>query len=274
MSCSYFQKKVFAYLVWLLTCCLTSANDDCSRSRARIVRNIMTAELSPIYEEFSVRMPAKCPLSPERDTYSSHEAHKYMEAASKWTCNYCGKGFYEERFIDMHMDNRHRNMMKIGAESTCLADYCDVFRCDVVQGTKTASYWDVALCKETDLHSLQHKCEKLFTDCLPEPLSIGARLKLFEKLNRTICSFLNCDKYWELPESQVNPVSTAVYIMLFIIMFFGLLVYYYVAYTHFYTDESLLGHEQKSRLEKDDTTQGPYHNVPMGQEIRYRMGTR
>lgn len=51
---------------------------------------------------------------------------------TQWTCGFCGKSFYEERFLDSHFDNRHRGRLNQAEDAICLADYCDIMRCDVL----------------------------------------------------------------------------------------------------------------------------------------------
>ena len=40
----------------------------------------------------------------------------------------------------------------------CLADFCEIFRCDVVSGVARATFWDVALCMEEDMKDLTQDC--------------------------------------------------------------------------------------------------------------------
>ena len=42
--------------------------------------------------------------------------------------------------------------------SLCLADVCEVFRCDVIGRVIVPDYWDVALCLEDDMKSLHRRC--------------------------------------------------------------------------------------------------------------------
>ena len=45
-----------------------------------------------------------------------------------------------------------------GAESVCLADFCDIFRCDVLLRRTEQRYWGLALCRENDLHRKKQRC--------------------------------------------------------------------------------------------------------------------
>ena len=44
------------------------------------------------------------------------------------------------------------------ADAVCLADFCEIFRCDVVSGAARATFWDVALCMEEDMKDLTQDC--------------------------------------------------------------------------------------------------------------------
>jgi len=50
-------------------------------------------------------------------------------------------------------------MCSKGKEAICLADYCDIFRCDVVSGKLRPHFWDVALCKEAEMKRLMDRCQ-------------------------------------------------------------------------------------------------------------------
>ena len=43
-------------------------------------------------------------------------------------------------------------------DSVCLADYCEIFRCDVLSGMAMPTFWDVALCMEEDMKDLTVDC--------------------------------------------------------------------------------------------------------------------
>lgn len=64
-----------------------------------------------VLAENGYAVPPSCPLSPERDVYAKQENHKYYEQPNRYYCQFCGKGFYDERFIDQHFDNRHSDKL-------------------------------------------------------------------------------------------------------------------------------------------------------------------
>lgn len=49
-----------------------------------------------------------CPFHMGRDLFSPQEEAKVRHRPTQWTCGFCGKSFYEEKFLDLHFDNRHR----------------------------------------------------------------------------------------------------------------------------------------------------------------------
>lgn len=82
---------------------------SCPKDNARIVRKIIQSKWNPILEKFKVTIPLECPFHRLRDIFGPQQAAKHQHRPSQWTCGLCGKSFFEERFLDMHFDNRHRN---------------------------------------------------------------------------------------------------------------------------------------------------------------------
>ena len=61
----------------------------------------------------------KCPLHASRDLYLIQEGNKTQEYAAKWVCNFCGKAFYAEHYIDKHFDNKHTDkLVKVRTQIT------------------------------------------------------------------------------------------------------------------------------------------------------------
>ena len=61
--------------------------------------------LSVVY--FQVKMPLNCPLHFNRDVFKVQELAKLHYRVNLWTCGLCGKSFYREPYLDMHMDKAH-----------------------------------------------------------------------------------------------------------------------------------------------------------------------
>lgn len=105
---------------------------QCSRDQSRTVRKIVQSKLTPIFEKYNVAMPIECPFHPHRDLFYPQEQAKIRYRPTQFTCGFCGKSFYEEKFLDLHYDNRHKEKVNHAEDAICLADYCDILRCDVL----------------------------------------------------------------------------------------------------------------------------------------------
>ncbi|XP_013133583.1 PREDICTED: uncharacterized protein LOC106099559 [Papilio polytes] len=104
----------------------------CSRDNSKIVRKVIQNKWMPVLERFQVKLPLECPFHPARDIFAPQHAAKLQHRASQWTCAFCGKSFYEERHLDTHFDQRHKNQINKAEDAVCLADYCDIMRCQVL----------------------------------------------------------------------------------------------------------------------------------------------
>lgn len=109
-----------------------SVTIQCSRESSRVVRRIVQSKLTPIFQKYHVELPLECPFHPARDLFAPQESAKVRHRPTQWTCGFCGKSFYEEKFLDLHFDNRHRGRVNQAEDAVCLADYCDIMRCDVL----------------------------------------------------------------------------------------------------------------------------------------------
>jgi len=105
---------------------------QCSRDSTRIVRKIIQAKLTPIFQKYNIEIPIECPLHPKRDLFLPQENAKIRHRPTQFTCSLCGKSFYEEKYLDLHFDNRHKGHVNEAEDAICLADYCDILRCDVL----------------------------------------------------------------------------------------------------------------------------------------------
>lgn len=64
-----------------------------------------------------------------------------------------------------------------------------------------------ANCKPEELHKLKVRCEILVRDCIAGllvQLSVEDFQQIEEDLNRAVCWFLTCDRYWEDHNSSDN----------------------------------------------------------------------
>ncbi|XP_045511211.1 uncharacterized protein LOC123706103 isoform X2 [Colias croceus] len=114
----------------------------CSRDNSKIVRKVIQNKWLPVLERFQVKLPLECPFHPARDIFAPQHAAKLQHRSSQWTCAFCGKSFYEERHLDTHFDQRHKTHInkarhlnafcQHAEDAVCLADYCDIMRCQVL----------------------------------------------------------------------------------------------------------------------------------------------
>ncbi|XP_038207448.1 uncharacterized protein LOC119829122 isoform X1 [Zerene cesonia] len=104
----------------------------CSRDNSKIVRKVIQNKWLPVLERFQVKLPLECPFHPARDIFAPQHAAKLQHRSSQWTCAFCGKSFYEERHLDAHFDQRHKTHINKAEDAVCLADYCDIMRCQVL----------------------------------------------------------------------------------------------------------------------------------------------
>lgn len=77
-------------------------------------------------------MPLECPFHPLREIFAPQQAAKTQNRRNQWTCNLCGKSFFEEKFLDMHFDARHSSTINTAEDAICLANFCDIMRCRIL----------------------------------------------------------------------------------------------------------------------------------------------
>ncbi|CAI9735529.1 finger, C2H2-type domain-containing [Octopus vulgaris] len=247
-----------------------SVKTACLRDRARIVREILRKRIFKSFKDTKVDMPYSCPFTEERDVYIIQERQKYMKSLTKWHCSFCGKEFYGENYLDKHFDNRHPQYVRTGNDSVCLADYCDVFRCEILSGALEPNYWDMALCLEDDMFELQQKCMEVIKECIPSTASTNSSRHIQDVFSNEVCSFLDCRRYWEAPFPQGASIGTAAYIIMSVILVFFLSLYYCIAYHYFYTD-SFIDYQPMEFSKGEHVYNNP---TTSNVNIRYRPATR
>lgn len=67
----------------------------------------------PIYEHYSVPIPAECEFSPLRDIYYHQENNKTKLDVNQWKCEYCGKVFLSEPYLDLHFNRKHNKTLNL-----------------------------------------------------------------------------------------------------------------------------------------------------------------
>ncbi|KAG5892975.1 hypothetical protein JTB14_015019 [Gonioctena quinquepunctata] len=326
---------------------------SCPRDNARIVRKIIQTKWLPVLEKFKLGLPLECPFHPMRDIFGPQQVAKKQHRPSQWTCGLCGKSFFEEKYLDMHFDNRHKEYINMAEDAVCLADYCDIMRCDVLmtQDFKTvhqihentdielwreASSYSKALatsgprdvakytlksggnyphlqkstksdgllgkhcqkndepetanssggerdtneeekskntsknvcqndlvdsalpspdnrqqriaelqklkanCKPEELQKIKTKCEVLVRDCIAGlliQLSVKDFKEVEDELNRAVCWYLTCDRYWEDSQADIRSFPWGLLCMIIMVMSLGICLCYYVIWVLFDTDD-------------------------------------
>lgn len=210
----------------------TNSNMSCSRVNSRYARGILQRSIYDLLQSANIKFSVGCPLHPSRDLFREQEEVKNSNYQSGWICGYCGKWFYEERFLDQHFDNRHSGMLDAVVNATCLDDYCDILRCDLARIQDTSMikgnhiWWKNALCKPTEMMNIKNRCLRIAKEC-----SSDGSTNVQHIIATNICSHLTCENYWN--REDVDPVKEA-YKLAFNILFgimTGLALFTYYMFT-------------------------------------------
>ncbi|KAF2898670.1 hypothetical protein ILUMI_07504 [Ignelater luminosus] len=332
---------------------------SCPKDNARIVRKIIQNKWIPVLEKYKVSIPLECPFHPLRDIFGPQEAAKQQHRPSQWTCGLCGKSFFEERYLDLHFDNRHKGHINMAEDAVCLADYCDIIRCDVLKTqdekivypdtvntdieiwreastyrtelvpasskdltkykrkdevlsparritnnnnnnnnnnvkklehcqkyegpdattensdesnsneedkSQNISFNNVcqsdlvdsalpasdkqqriaelqklkANCKPEELQTLRNKCEILVRDCIAGlllQLSVKDFKEIEDELNRAVCWYLTCDRYWEDSHGDFRQFPWGLVCLIVMVLSLGICICYYIIWVLFDTDD-------------------------------------
>ncbi|XP_066245586.1 uncharacterized protein [Euwallacea similis] len=317
----------------------------CRKDNARLVRKIVQSKWIPVLNKYKVILPLDCPFHPKRDIFGPQEAMKKQHRPSQWTCGICGKSFFEEKFLDLHFDNRHKDHINMAEDAVCLADYCDIMRCDVInivelksmssnqkntdievwreassyskaltapglrgvtkytmkngnfakfrRGKEQSEEWcesavapkaaktkdssasakdlhqqnsssnnvcqtdlvDSAFpshnelqqrlnnirklkanCKPEELQKIKTKCEILVRDCIAGllvQLSDNDFKDIEDELNRSVCWYLTCDRYWEDSQSDLRSFPWGLLCMIVMVLSLGVCLCYYIVWVVF-----------------------------------------
>lgn len=212
----------------------------CSRERSRHARGVLDDFFHPVADRNRFRLPPNCPFDRSKDMYLEHEKHKEVVRRTQYKSLYSDKTFYSEHYVDKHMDNRHMDKVPPGAD-VCLADYCEVLRCDEHQAWKhpelrktIGSSASRARCSEEKMRGVRHFCEVLMSRCFPTSgvddggAVTAARLR--EYFTRHHCDMLTCDGVHDMfgVLGSHHAVSGGGGYALVLIVVFGAIGVYYV----------------------------------------------
>ncbi|KAI4498254.1 hypothetical protein M0802_006740 [Mischocyttarus mexicanus] len=210
---------------------------SCPRDRASVVRRIVHKRWIPILKKYQVELPLECPFHESRDIFRPQQRAKHQHRPSQWTCGLCGKSFYAEKHLDAHFDNRHKSNVNTAEDAVCLADYCDIMRCEVLGNRDFENSIDD---EDDDGGHLNTDIQILVRDCIAgllANLSVRDFQEIEGELNRAICWYLSCDKYWEDTKRQQR--QTPWYLLATFMALFCTSIYacYYVIWVLFNTGD-------------------------------------
>lgn len=201
----------------------SSSATDCSRSESGQARSIIGQNVIPRFQIKHVDLQSTCPLSPASDRFAKHDRLK-RPLGSNWMCSVCGKSFGKETELDNHLINAHSS---IDDSTPCLADYCDILRCDAFFHPPDKK----PACDQTHMAELKMKCINTVKHCIPSYLSEPGKLELEVSLLASLCEYLHCDHYWNVPDIDDHPEVSYYYftyglmISLLVLLMF---IYFYV----------------------------------------------
>ena len=187
----------------LLLCCSASHSAtsgesvaaQCSRPRSRAARAVLRRDFFPIVEAHGVQLSRRCPFHAASDMLLAHEAHKRKERASRWHCEYCGKVFRTEHYLDRHLNAHHNDQLAPDA-AVCLADHCDVLGCDG-DGGGDGDGDAAAPCDARAMQTARYFCQSAMHRCFSADAAAaasddGAAHSLHESFNLHFCEALRC----------------------------------------------------------------------------------
>lgn len=265
----FYLMKWIVIIFSLLMLCANEGDTHCSRPLSRIVRNQLQEHFYSVFLSKNQEPHSKCPLHSSNDLYSIQEEHKSQEYASKWVCNFCGKAFYNENYLDKHFDNKHSDMLVKGS-SVCLADFCDIFRCQLFENRRSDHFWEKKLCNEDRLRVLRRRCEALIRSCLPQSnLSVEGELEIFEAIGANTCSLLNCKNFWKQPNEMMPTWKIVLFAVVTPFFFIALIMYYYALADYYYGDFAVDG---RTSDDEEHWSSSAWNSG--GNELRRRYGDR
>ncbi|CAL1284104.1 unnamed protein product [Larinioides sclopetarius] len=225
----------------------------CSRIKSRLVRMIIYKKVLPILHRYKLSLPLSCPFHSERDILWWPDLQIDFQDG-QWVCPFCGQVFSSEDRVMKHYDKKHLNHQ--AEESVCFANFCDIFRCEVIltaiEAEKNKFEWDKfpgfpysqnrSNCDDKKMFLLQKKCKAVMGQCLLDflqPLSIKDYQDIEDEVNRAVCSYLTCNKYSDGSLQVVQPVPVLVSVIVGFVLIGGFCLCYYVVYILSYPEHSI-----------------------------------
>ncbi|XP_035207745.1 uncharacterized protein LOC118182500 isoform X2 [Stegodyphus dumicola] len=239
---------------------------NCSRTKSKLVRLIiqkaflnnqnmnqniernewkrrLTKKIIPILLRYKLSLPLSCPFHNERDFLWWPDVRVDFQD-EEWICPFCGQTFLSESIISDHWDKNHAHDQK--EDATCFANFCDIFRCEVIlaaietEKLKLSSdslpslhyHQSKTLCNDKKMFQLQKKCKFVMRQCLLGllPSILDKEFQDIEEVNQAICSYLSCHKYLDGSLQVVQPVPVLVCVIVGSVLLGGFCLCYYVVY--------------------------------------------
>ncbi|KAL3243922.1 hypothetical protein MRX96_019510 [Rhipicephalus microplus] len=278
----------------------------CSRAQSRVARQLVRRKVTAVLQRYRVSLGPECPLHPSRDLFWWPAGLMADEATDQpsWSCPMCGRSFFCHEKLTSHWDEEHaarrgpqgdlprepRLMANLPdslvvhtlpatreaavtaqwpERGVCLADYCDILRCDVLgprlAAAERASAGGSAVaatlpdkpkevevlggrcgeppadhprcsCDQKHMSALQQKCRIVVQQCvigLLSVLSVKDFQDIEDELNNNICSYLTCNKYWDDSLNEERRVPMLFSMIIGIILVGGFCLCYYIVWILF-----------------------------------------
>ncbi|KAL1198662.1 hypothetical protein V5N11_027565 [Cardamine amara subsp. amara] len=197
----------------------------CSRERSRAAWQIIDEYLMPFVEKEKYQLPSNCRVHRDNDIYREQEEHKVQSDINEWSCGFCKKSFYEEKFLDKHFDSRHYNLLN-ASHGRCLADLCGALHCDLVVDTARLK----SKCNPAAAARNRHLCESFANSCFPVDKGPSAN-RLHDFFLRQFCDGHTCSG-GSRPLSIKPKSSSMWYIIISIVTLILLLLNYTFIYLY------------------------------------------
>ena len=146
----------------------------CSRGDSRVLSQYMEDYIYPKLEGgLAMSLPPNCPFHPEYNIFRTQERHKISLKHGEWECEFCGKKFKSQKYIDRHMHNKHVIKLdhNLQHDTGCIADLCPLLGCSMerararISEKGTFGRGSGAACTTANLERSKFRCEGLMRRC-------------------------------------------------------------------------------------------------------------
>lgn len=114
-----------------------------------------------------------------------------MGTRGRWKCEFCGKVFKGELYLDSHLDRRHQDELEPSAD-VCLADLCPLLHCDELTPIHAGFHAHEKRRPVAEQQKRRRQCELLAASCFP-PDRDSRALHLHEYMMHYFCETLDSD---------------------------------------------------------------------------------